>query len=303
MNPYKILGCSNNENKEQINKKYKKLALKYHPDRNKSLDKTKQEEYENKFKEITSAYDILKKNNFKYSSQTDDKSNPNKQSNTNMNMNNFFTEVLRRQQQKKKVDFFYHITNDNIQKLNSISLNVKSTLKDVYNNKVFYIGITHDMNCKYCFGSGYRIDIQSNCPKCNGKKRIKQQFDIKVESKYKQKKFKYSGNNDLGKKLSNILIDIKIIDHKQFKIINEYNIFFNVKLTKDIITIVNDLPTINIKFNYLDNTKKTLTINKPKKSLSEEYNFKNLGLLKPNNERGELLINIIDSDMLLFKYK
>ena len=64
MDPYKILGCTNKENEEQITKKYKKLALKYHPDRNKSLNKAKQIEYENKFKEITRAFDILKKNNF-----------------------------------------------------------------------------------------------------------------------------------------------------------------------------------------------------------------------------------------------
>jgi DnaJ-class molecular chaperone len=300
MNPYKILGCSNNDNKEQINKKYKKLALKYHPDRNKSLDKTIQEEYENKFKEITSAYDILKKNNFKYSSQTDDKSNPNKQS--NKNMNNFFTEVLRRQQQKKKVDFLYHLTNDTIQKLNGISLNIKSTLKDVYNNKVFYIGITHDMNCKYCFGSGYRIDIQSNCPKCNGKKRINQQFDIKVESKYKKKKIKYSENEDLGKKLSNILISIKIIDHKQFKIIDDYNILYNLKVTNENIIVKNNKATIKVLFRYLDNTNKTLTIDNPVKKIREEYIYENLGLIKPNDQRGVLIICLLDTDMLLFKY-
>jgi DnaJ-class molecular chaperone len=297
MNPYEILGCSNNENEEQITKKYKKLALKYHPDRNKSIDKSKQEEYENKFKEIANAYDILKKNNFKYSSNIGNKSNLKKQSNTTS-----FTEVLRKQQEKK-VEFLYHLTNYNIQNLNGISLNVKSTLKDVYNNRVFYIGVTHDMNCKYCFGSGYRMDTQSDCPKCNGKKKIKEQFDIKVESKLKKNSFKYSGNEELGKKLSNIYININIIDDKQFKIVNDYNIFYKVKLTKDIIKVVNGFPTIKVQFNYLDDTIKIFTIGKPKKSFSEDYNYENLGLIKPNNERGKLIINVIDPDMLLFKFK
>ena len=301
MNPYNILGCSNNENEEQITKKYKKLAMKYHPDRNKSLDKAKQKEYENKFKEITRAYDILKKNNFNYSSHTGTKNNLNRTQ--NMDINNFFNEVLRKQKQEKKIDFFYHLTDKNIQNLNGVSLNVNSTLKDVYNNKVFYIGITHDLKCKYCFGSGFRIDTQSNCPKCNGKKKIKEQFDIKIESKFKKKNFKYSGNEELGKKLSNIYININIVDNKEFKIINDYNIFYKIKLTKDIIKIVNGLPTIKIQCNYLDNTIKTFTVGNPKKSFSEEYNFENLGLIKPNNERGKLIINIIDSDMLLFKYK
>jgi DnaJ-class molecular chaperone len=298
MNPYEILGCSNNENEEQITKKYKKLALKYHPDRNKSLNKKKQHEYENKFKEITRAYDILKKHNFKYSSNIGNKSNPNKQSKTT----SFFTEVLRKQQEKK-VEFYYHLTNENTQNLNGIHLNVKSTLKDVYNNRVFYIGVTHDMDCKYCFGSGYRIDTQSDCPKCNGKKKIKEQFDIKVESKLKKNSFKYSGNEELGKKLSNIYIDIKIIEDTQFRIVNEFNILYKVKLSKNIIKEENGMPTIKLKFDYLDNTNKIFTIGKPKKSFSEEYKFEHLGLIKPNNHRGELIINIIDPDMLLFKYK
>ena len=33
-NPYKILGCPESASKEEINKKYKVLAFKYHPDKN-----------------------------------------------------------------------------------------------------------------------------------------------------------------------------------------------------------------------------------------------------------------------------
>ena len=158
------------------------------------------------------------------------------------------------------------------------------------------------MDYKYCCGSGYRIDTKSDCPKCHGKKKIKEQFDIKVESKYKKKNFKYSGNKDLGKKLSNIYIDIDIIDDKQFTIRDDYNIVYKIKLTKDIINVVNGFPTIKVQFNYLDDTIKIFTIGKPKKSFSEEYNYEKLGLIKPNNERGKLIINIIDADMLLFKF-
>ena len=54
-NPYKVLGLSNNASLNEIKTSYKKLALKYHPDRNKD-DK---ENAENKFKEISKAYTIL----------------------------------------------------------------------------------------------------------------------------------------------------------------------------------------------------------------------------------------------------
>lgn len=52
---YKILDVSNDADADTIKKSYRKLAMKYHPDRNKD-DK----EAEAKFKEISFAYDILK---------------------------------------------------------------------------------------------------------------------------------------------------------------------------------------------------------------------------------------------------
>ena len=298
MDPYKILGCTNKENEEQITKKYKKLALKYHPDRNKSLNKEKQVEYENKFKEITRAFDILKKNNFQYNNHSE--GNVFKKS----SMDDIFKATLRkRQPDKPKVDFVYHLSDKEITNSNGICLNVKSTLKDVYNNKILFIGITHDKDCNNCFGNGFRIDTQSKCNVCRGKKKVKEQIDIKVESKYKKKKIKYSGTEDLGRKLSNIHININVNKHDTFSIINEYDILYKVKLKSNLIKVNNGFANIKLKFDYLDDTNKILTIGKPEKSFSKEYIYENLGLIKEDNTRGKLIINIIDSDMLLFKYK
>ncbi len=51
---YEVLGVSRSASKEEIKKAYRKLALKYHPDRNPGDKKA-----ENKFKEATEAYEIL----------------------------------------------------------------------------------------------------------------------------------------------------------------------------------------------------------------------------------------------------
>jgi DnaJ-class molecular chaperone len=50
---YQVLGLTKNATADEIKKAYRKLALQYHPDRNKG------KESEDKFKEVTKAYEVL----------------------------------------------------------------------------------------------------------------------------------------------------------------------------------------------------------------------------------------------------
>ena len=52
---YKILELSNNATQDEIKKAYKKMAIKYHPDKNPD----NKEEAEEKFKKVAEAYEIL----------------------------------------------------------------------------------------------------------------------------------------------------------------------------------------------------------------------------------------------------
>ena len=51
---YEVLGVSKNASEQEIKKAYRKLAIKYHPDRNEGDTKA-----EDKFKEAAEAYEVL----------------------------------------------------------------------------------------------------------------------------------------------------------------------------------------------------------------------------------------------------
>ena len=72
-NYYKILGVTKGSTDEDIKKAYRKLALKFHPDKNKEADA------EEKFKEIAEAYEVLsdKSKKYKYDNSHRRNSTPN----------------------------------------------------------------------------------------------------------------------------------------------------------------------------------------------------------------------------------
>ena len=92
MNYYKILEVEENADFSEIKKKYRKLAIKYHPDKNPGDD-----EAVKKFREITEAYEILgdeKKrkeydNKRKFKNGQENNKNKNLKNKNNFSDNNF----------------------------------------------------------------------------------------------------------------------------------------------------------------------------------------------------------------------
>ena len=56
---YGILNVSKGASDDEIKKAYKKLAMKYHPDRNRTKSEVEQEEASKKFKDVAEAYGVL----------------------------------------------------------------------------------------------------------------------------------------------------------------------------------------------------------------------------------------------------
>ena len=60
MNPYNVLGISKDSSKEDIKKAYRKLAMKYHPD--KGGDPKKFQEINNAYEELTTDNQVVENN-------------------------------------------------------------------------------------------------------------------------------------------------------------------------------------------------------------------------------------------------
>ncbi|MDE6291170.1 MAG: DnaJ domain-containing protein, partial [Muribaculaceae bacterium] len=56
---YEVLGVGRNATPDEIKKAYRKMAIKYHPDKYSDKSEAEQKAAEEKFKEAAEAYDVL----------------------------------------------------------------------------------------------------------------------------------------------------------------------------------------------------------------------------------------------------
>ena len=154
---YKILGVEKNASEDDIKKAYKKLAMKWHPDRHVNDSEKEKKEAEEKFKEIAEAYDVLsdKEKRAQYD-------NPPRN-----NWESFFDSMnpFKRKENTESVKIG-----------RAIRLNITLTLEEAYKgvtNKE--IKFRRKVNCTHCNGTGAKDKKEHICHYCNGTGRYVQQ--------------------------------------------------------------------------------------------------------------------------------
>ncbi|CAJ0991172.1 molecular chaperone DnaJ [Pantoea sp. Nvir] len=158
---YEILGISKSADEREIKKAYKRLAMKYHPDRNPDNKKA-----EAKFKEVKEAYEILtdpqKRTAYdQYGHAAFEQGDMGSGFGGGANFSDIFGDVFgdifgggRRQRAARGSDLCY---------------NMELTLKEAVRGVTKEIRIPTLQECDICHGSGAKTGTQSqNCPTCHG---------------------------------------------------------------------------------------------------------------------------------------
>ena len=143
-NLYDILGIPKDASKADIKKAYKKLSLKWHPDKHVNDTAEKQKEAEEKFKEISEAYSILSNE-----SKRAEYDNPHDTMwDSFNNFRNAYSNIHRQ-----------------IKRGTNAVVDFKLTIEDLYNGGNKTLKYKRKVRCSHCGGKGGDVHI---CNKCHG---------------------------------------------------------------------------------------------------------------------------------------
>lgn len=167
---YKILGISDEEKKlngkdfEKIVKsKFRKLSLKYHPDKQQDKSDSEKKEAEERFKEIAEAYEVL-------SSEKKRQEYDNPTSGFNFDGFGDFSDFM------KGFGFGFNGGKQRVNKGQSIRIRFSVSLEDIYNGASKTIKYKRMDKCPTCGGSGKGENTRvETCQHCGGTGQIFEQ--------------------------------------------------------------------------------------------------------------------------------
>jgi DnaJ family protein A protein 2 len=149
---YDRLGVAPGATSDEIKKAYRKLALKYHPNRNPG-----DHDAEVKFKEISEAYETLsdstKRDNY------DNYGKEGQQGGGFSNMEDIFEQMMGGGRRRPR----------GAQRTKDMVTSVKVKLQDIYNSKVKKMKISRNITCVTCKGTGSKDGkAPAKCKECQG---------------------------------------------------------------------------------------------------------------------------------------
>lgn len=153
---YDILGVSRDVSDDDLKKAFRKLSLKYHPDKNPD-----NKEAEEKFKEVNEAYQVLSDKNKRQ--QYDTFGTVDGSGFSNVNPEDIFSS-------------FFHSNGwgpmygnaNRVKKGSDKTMSIVITLSDIYNNRLKNFKYSVKRPCKKCGGSGSLTGQTEVCSKCGG---------------------------------------------------------------------------------------------------------------------------------------
>ena len=177
---YDILGIEKSASKSDIKKAYRKLALKYHPDKNKS------EDAEEKFKEISEAYAVLYDDEKRQMYDQYGHAGIDQQfSREDIFRNADFSDIFR----NMGISFDFEDIFDSFfggggrrgfqrrrsQRGSDLRYDIQINLEDAYNGLESTIRVPRRESCETCNGSGAKPGTnKKTCPRCDGSGQMKQ---------------------------------------------------------------------------------------------------------------------------------
>lgn len=169
---YEVLGVTKTASEDEIKKAYKKLAIKYHPDRNPD-----NKEAEEKFKEAAEAYEVL--------SDPEKKAKYDRFGHSGMGQGGYQGGMSMDDIFSAFGDIFgghgfgFDFDFDGFgrggtkepkkHKGSDLRAKIKINTREILEGAVKKINLTHDVPCSCCGGSGSKDGTLDICPDCNGR--------------------------------------------------------------------------------------------------------------------------------------
>ena len=156
-NPYEVLGIDkNNFDEKELKKNYKKLCIKYHPDKFATKSEEEQKEAEEKFKEVNEAYQVLSDPDKKR--QYDQFGDVNAQTAHQQEhpFGQMWERMRRAQQQAREREMAG----------SDIRMRIPLSLKELYTGTKKKLRFKRHVRCSKCHGAGG--SGQEPCPHCQG---------------------------------------------------------------------------------------------------------------------------------------